>query len=78
MYTMPKVDTVVLKSDGSTPDVKLIDFGQNYEGHPVFEVVSAYGDTSALEVSYAESSTAFDSYMVRPYLRQPRLHATVR
>ncbi len=57
--------TITLKSDGNTPDVQVVDFGQDYEGHPTFEVVSASGNTSVFEVSYAEGYTAFDSYMVR-------------
>lgn len=60
---------VSLASDGSSPDTLILDFGENVEGHPVFEVVSATGDTSRFEVSYAESIYAFDSYMVCP--RQP-------
>ncbi len=58
-------DTVVLKSDGSKPDVQIVDFGENHEGFPTFEVISASGNTSVFEVSYAEGYTALDSYMVR-------------
>lgn len=59
--------TITLKSDGNTPDVQIVDFGQDYEGHPTFEVVLASGNTSVFEVSFAEGYTAFDSYMVRRF-----------
>lgn len=57
--------TLTLKSDGSKHAVKIIDFGENFEGHPTFEVVSSRGNTSVFEVSFAESRAALDSYMVR-------------
>lgn len=55
-----------LSSDGVTPDILIIDFGQSYEGHPTFEVVSAAGDTSCFEVSYAEAAASFSNYAVSP------------
>lgn len=58
-------ETITLKSDGITHDVQILDFGGNVEGYPTFEVVSASGDTSAFEVSFAESIYAFEDYMVR-------------
>ncbi|SPO28803.1 related to alpha-L-rhamnosidase C [Ustilago trichophora] len=57
------IKSIKLKSNGETPDIQIVDFGENFEGHPTFEVVSASGNTSILEVSYAEERTAFDSYM---------------
>jgi aminoglycoside/choline kinase family phosphotransferase len=57
-------DIITLKSNGNKPDVRIIDFGEAFEGHPTFEVVSAFGNTSVLDVSYAESLSAFNSYMV--------------
>jgi hypothetical protein len=53
---------VTLASDGRTPDVMILDFGQSYEGHPTFEVLSASGDTSRYEVSFGESSAALENY----------------
>ncbi|KAG4255584.1 hypothetical protein BFJ72_g15091 [Fusarium proliferatum] len=54
--------TVSLSSDGKKPDIVILDYGENVEGHPTFEVVSASGDTSAFELTYAESKFAFSSY----------------
>ncbi|KAH7349799.1 hypothetical protein B0T11DRAFT_134800 [Plectosphaerella cucumerina] len=54
---------VTLSSDGQTPDTMVLDFGQSYEGHPTFEVLSASGDTSRFEVSFGESSAALGGYM---------------
>lgn len=45
----------------------ILDYGENVEGHPTFEVVSASGDTSAFELTYAESKYAFSNYQVRKY-----------
>ncbi|KAK1561563.1 Six-hairpin glycosidase-like protein [Colletotrichum navitas] len=53
---------VNLSSDGVTPDIQIVDFGQNFEGHPTFEVISTSGDTSVFEVSFAESKAAFGGY----------------
>ncbi|KAK2039476.1 alpha-L-rhamnosidase [Colletotrichum somersetense] len=55
--------TTTLVSDGTAPAVVVLDYGQNVEGHPTFEVVSASGDTSGLEITYAESEAALGSYM---------------
>ena len=57
--------TVSLSSDGKKPDIMILDYGENFEGHPTFEVVSASGDTSAFELTYAESKYAFSNYQVR-------------
>ncbi|CAI6342569.1 unnamed protein product [Periconia digitata] len=56
-------DEITLKSNGNEPGVTIIDFGEAFEGHPTFEVVSASNNTLSLEVSYAESSTALNLYM---------------
>jgi hypothetical protein len=56
--------TITLRSNGFKHAVKILDFGENIEGHPTFEVVSASGNTSIFEVSFAESLSAFDRYMV--------------
>ncbi|RYC91404.1 hypothetical protein BFJ63_vAg5703 [Fusarium oxysporum f. sp. narcissi] len=54
--------TVSLSSDGKKPDIMILDYGENVEGHPTFEVVSASGDTSTFELTYAESKFAFSNY----------------
>jgi hypothetical protein len=58
-------DTITLSSDGVKAHVVVLDYGQNYEGHPTFEVLSTSGDTSRFELTFAESKAALDSYMVR-------------
>lgn len=57
-------DVHVLNSNG-TGAVLILDYGNSVEGIPSFEVVSHEGDTSVFEISYGESKTAFDEYMVR-------------
>lgn len=47
-----------------TSSVIILDYGHEVEGIPSFEVLSHVGDTSIFEISYAESLTAFDTYMV--------------
>ncbi|KAH7235581.1 Six-hairpin glycosidase-like protein [Fusarium tricinctum] len=56
-------DTITLSSDGVKAHVVVLDYGQNYEGHPTFEVLSTSGDTSRFELTFAESKVALDSYM---------------
>jgi hypothetical protein len=58
-------DTITLSSDGVKADVVVLDYGQNYEGHPTFEVISTSGDTSRFELTFAESKSALENYMVR-------------
>ncbi|KAH6879855.1 alpha-L-rhamnosidase [Thelonectria olida] len=57
-------ETTTLTSNGTVPSIMLLDFGENVEGFPTFEVVSASGDTSGFEISYGESRAALDLYMV--------------
>jgi hypothetical protein len=57
--------TITLSSDGVKADVVVLDYGQNYEGHPTFEVFSTSGDTSGFELTFAESKSALENYMVR-------------
>lgn len=65
-------DTVVtLSSDGSRPDIVVLDYGESHEGHPTFEVISASGNTSRLELSFAESKFAFEEYQVSNLDMQP-------
>ncbi|KAM0271351.1 hypothetical protein ACHAPA_002959 [Fusarium lateritium] len=56
-------NTITLSSDGVKAHVVVLDYGQNYEGHPTFEVLSTSGDTSGFELSFAESKTALENYM---------------
>ncbi|KEY69379.1 hypothetical protein S7711_08134 [Stachybotrys chartarum IBT 7711] len=53
---------ITLVSDGVTPAISILDFGQNFEGHPVFEVVALSGDTSRFEVTFAESAASLGQY----------------
>lgn len=57
-------DPITLVSDGVTPAISILDFGQNFEGHPVFEVVALSGDTSRFEVTFAESAASLSQYEV--------------
>ncbi|KAM0322075.1 hypothetical protein ACHAQA_009704 [Verticillium albo-atrum] len=63
LYKYATDGPVTLSSDGQTPGIMILDFGQSYEGHPTFEVLSATGDTSRFEVTYGESSAALNLYM---------------
>ncbi|KAK1984924.1 alpha-L-rhamnosidase [Colletotrichum cereale] len=56
-------NTATLVSNGTAAAIVVIDYGQNAEGHPIFEVVSVSGNTSGFEISYAESRAALDLYM---------------
>ncbi|RSM12320.1 hypothetical protein CEP52_002533 [Fusarium oligoseptatum] len=55
--------TISISSDGTDPDILILDYGQNVEGHPTFEVVSTSGDVSGFELTFAESKYAFSNYM---------------
>lgn len=54
--------TVTIKGTNSTPHVIILDYGANVEGIPTFQVISATGDTSCLEITYSESREVLDSY----------------
>jgi hypothetical protein len=55
----------ILKGTNVTPGVIVLDYGANVEGHPTFQVISAAGDTSVLEVTYSETKAVLNSfYMV--------------
>jgi hypothetical protein len=59
-------DTVTVKGTTATPGIVVLDYGINVEGHPTFQIVSATGDTSRLEITYSESKSVLESfYMVR-------------
>lgn len=58
-------DTTILTATAGVPAIVTLDYGHSIEGIPTFEVVSVEGDTSVFEITYAESSTALSSYMVR-------------
>lgn len=54
--------TTTLKGTTSSPDVVILDYGANVEGHPTFEVLSATGDTSGLEITYSETRAVLDAF----------------
>jgi len=57
---------MTLSGATTAPSIIVLDYGANVEGHPTFEVLSAAGDTSGLEITYSESKEVLDSfYMVR-------------
>jgi hypothetical protein len=47
--------TITLNGNSPPSSVTILDYGGNVEGFPTFEVVSASGDTSGLEVTYSET-----------------------
>jgi len=55
-------DTTTLKGTAAAPGVIILDYGANVEGHPTFEVLSATGDTSGLEITYSETRAVLDSF----------------
>jgi hypothetical protein len=58
-------DAITLASTNGSA-VVVLDYGHVIEGIPSFDVVSIEGDTSLLEITYAESLAALDNYMVKP------------
>lgn len=57
--------TVTIKGTPTAPGVVVLDYGANVEGHPTFQVLSATGDTSGLEITYSEIKAVLDNfYMV--------------
>ncbi|CAH0039566.1 unnamed protein product [Clonostachys solani] len=56
-------DTLTLLANSSGPAVIILDYEQSFEGIPEFEVLSTRGDTSVLEITYAESKAALGNYM---------------
>lgn len=56
--------TTVLNAKIGAPAIITLDYGHAVEGIPTFEVVSAQGDTSVFEITYAESLAALNTYMV--------------
>jgi hypothetical protein len=58
-------DTIILQGNATNPSVVVLDYKANVEGLPTFEVVSATGDTSRLEITYSETKTVLENfYMV--------------
>ncbi|SPO07404.1 related to alpha-L-rhamnosidase C [Cephalotrichum gorgonifer] len=57
-----RADSITLLSDGKVPDILIIDYDQDVEGFPTFEIVEAKGDTSVFEVTYGETRAAVDQY----------------
>jgi hypothetical protein len=59
-------DIITIKGGTTSPGVVVLDYGANVEGHPTFQVISAIGDTSGLEITYSESKSVLENfYMVR-------------
>lgn len=58
-------ETTILTAKVGEPAIVTLDYGHSIEGIPTFEVVSAEGDTSVFEITYAESLAALSIYMVR-------------
>lgn len=59
-------DTMSIKGSPTAPGVVVLDYGSNMEGYPTFQVVSATGDTSMLEITYNETRAVLDGfYMVK-------------
>ncbi|KAK6850975.1 hypothetical protein PG987_000609 [Apiospora arundinis] len=56
-------EVITLESLSSAPAIRTLDYGRSIEGIPAFEVLSAEGDTSAFEMTYAESKVALGIYM---------------
>ncbi|KAF5681230.1 alpha-L-rhamnosidase C [Fusarium heterosporum] len=54
--------TITLSSDGLKADTVILDYGENFEGHPTFEVISTSGDTSGFELTFAEAKSALNRY----------------
>lgn len=54
--------TITVKGTTADPGVVVLDYGANVEGLPTFQVLSATGDTSRLEITYSESRPVLDNY----------------
>lgn len=53
-----------LSSNGSSPAIIVLDYGQDVEGYATFEVVGQSGNTSVFEMTYGETRAVLDLYMV--------------
>lgn len=53
--------TITLLGTSPTSGTLVLDYGSNVEGFPTFDVISANGDTSALEITYSESLSILNS-----------------
>ncbi|UKZ83809.1 hypothetical protein TrVFT333_011622 [Trichoderma virens FT-333] len=56
-------EIITLNGSSTSPAIKVLDYGFDVEGFPTFEVVSASGDTSCLEITYSETKVNLNSYM---------------
>lgn len=64
--------TVTIKGSTTAAGVVVLDYGFNVEGYPTFQVVSATGDTSKLEITYSETKAVLDGfYMVKYPIQVP-------
>lgn len=53
--------TFKLSSDGTTSSIIILDYGQDVEGYPTFQVSWKSGDTSVFEMTYSETQALLDS-----------------
>jgi hypothetical protein len=53
-----------LSSDGSRPSIIILVYGKDVEGIPTFRASQRQGDTSRFEITYSESRSLLDSFMV--------------
>lgn len=67
---------IKLQSDGSKPDIVVIDHGLEVAGYPTFDVAYTSGNTSALEITYSKTWDLLSEYMVRFHGRDPVFFAT--
>ncbi|KAH6643329.1 Six-hairpin glycosidase-like protein [Truncatella angustata] len=56
-------ETTTLVATAASPAIVILDYGHNVEGIPAFEVLNTDGDTSVLEITYAEAGAALNLYM---------------
>ncbi|PSN58595.1 glycoside hydrolase family 78 protein, partial [Corynespora cassiicola Philippines] len=53
--------TITLKGRSNSSSTIVLDYGHDVEGFPTFQVVSASGDTSELEITYSETRAILES-----------------
>ncbi|KFY94400.1 hypothetical protein V500_03299 [Pseudogymnoascus sp. VKM F-4518 (FW-2643)] len=54
---------IKLQSDGSKPDIVVIDHGLEVAGYPTFDVACTSGNTSVFEITYSETWDLLSEYM---------------
>ena len=70
-------ETITLTSTAGSPAIVTLDYGHSVEGIPSFEVVSADGEASVLEITYGESRAVLDRYMVSIAAKVDVMHSKV-